>query len=269
MITILFFLMFSVFAYDEQLSKYYTELSQSTYCVSSLDDWSCVTCSDSIKLEYVVENNGACALQGYDSKTNSIFTAFRGSSNVKNWINNIQISKLSPYNDSSIMVEKGFYKSYQYLQPMLFDNLLQLQQKYGTYDISITGHSLGAAQATLYAYDIGIMLDYTVKNFYTFGSPRVGNSNFVNSFSLLQIIPFRVTHYYDIVPHVPEEILGYLHIPNEIWYNEENSKYKKCNEPNNIEDETCSDSCAPIHCTSFDDHVYYLNVSMGNDPLCF
>ena len=267
---ILYLLLLSICsAYNESLSKHFINLSQSTYCVSYPNDWNCVTCEKSIKPEYVVENNGARAIQGFDSDTNSLFVAFRGSSNIQNWIDNIQIRKISPYNDSSIEVEKGFYKAYNYLKPEIINNLGSLSKKYGTNEISITGHSLGAAEATLFTYDIlNDFQNYNVINFYNFGSPRVGNLEFVKSFSSFSLNSFRITHYYDIVPHVPEELLDYRHISNEIWYNEENSEYKICDDLNNKEDDTCSNSCSPTHCTSFDDHVYYLNVSMGNDPTC-
>lgn len=268
---ILYFLLFSLcFAYDETLSKHFVNLSQSTYCVSSINEWNCITCESSIKPEYVIENNGARAIQGLDTQTNTLFVAFRGSSNIQNWIDNIQISRISPYNDSSIEVEKGFYKAYNYLKPELIDNLAILSKKYNINSLSITGHSLGAAESTLFAYDIlNDFTNYNILYFYNFGSPRVGNPEFVKSFSSFSLPSFRVTHYYDIVPHVPEEFLGYLHISNEIWYNEDNSIFQICNDTNNSEDDFCSNSCSPTHCTSFDDHVYYLNVSMGNDPSCF
>ena len=267
---ILYFLLFSLcVAYDQSLSKHFINLSQSTYCVSSPSQWNCITCESSIKPEYVIENNGARAIQGFDSETNSIFTAFRGSSNIQNWLDNIQISKISPYNDSSIQVEKGFYKAYNYLKPDLIANLDSLSKKYNTDKLSVTGHSLGAAEATLFSYDIvNDFNKYKIINFYHFGSPRIGNTEFVKSFSSFSIPSFRVTHFYDIVPHVPEEFLGYLHISNEIWYNEPNSVYKICNDLNSKEDNTCSNSCSPTHCTSLDDHLNYLNVSMGNDISC-
>jgi len=59
--------------------------------------------------------------------------------------------------------------------------------------------------------------------------------------------------------------VSYEHVPSEIWYNENNSKYTLCHDSNSIEDPDCSNSCSPVHCTSTDDHLYYLNVTMGND----
>ena len=121
---------------------------KSTYCVSSPEQWNCITCDSTIKLDYVVEENGVRALQGYDSTTQSLFVAFRGSASIQNWIDNIKVSQITPYEDESIGVEKGFYKSYNYLKVDLFDNLSILSKKYGTRNILITGHSLGAAMAT-------------------------------------------------------------------------------------------------------------------------
>ena len=35
----------------------------------------------------------------------------------------------------------------------------------------------------------------------------------------------------------------------------------------NNEYSNCSNSCSPFKCTSFDDHLNYMNISMGNDGL--
>src|SRR5210317_120099 len=178
------FLFSLVTSYDPTFSKHCTELAQSTYCVSSPEQWSCITCDSTIKLDYVVEENGVRALQGYDSTTQSLFVAFRGSASIQNWIDNIKVSQITPYDDDSIGVEKGFYKSYNYLKVDLFDNLSILSKKYGTRNILITGHSLGAAMATLMTYDIITLFpSYVVTHLITFGSPRVGNSKFVESFN--------------------------------------------------------------------------------------
>ena len=83
------FLFSLAFAYDKDISKHYVDLCQSSYCVSDIDQWTCDTCDNSFKLDYIVENSGARAIQGYDSTTKTIFTAFRGSSNIQNWLDNI------------------------------------------------------------------------------------------------------------------------------------------------------------------------------------
>ena len=85
-------------AYDENLSKHCVDLSQASYCVSSIDKWTCITCDPSVKLEYIVENSDSKAIQGYDSLTNTIFTAFRGSSNLHNLVTISGKRILSPLN---------------------------------------------------------------------------------------------------------------------------------------------------------------------------
>ena len=261
MLLILFFAV--CYAYDKNVAKVSVDLCQSAYCVT--DKWDCLTCDSMADLDYIINIEDTKAIQGFDRNTQSIFTAFRGSSNIHNWIENIQVTRVAPYNDSTITVEKGFYKAYSYVKHEIFENIQTLSAKYDTTRLLLTGHSMGAAISTLMAYDvINEYPEYTISYLVNFGSPRVGNPAFAKRFNTYNIRNYRVTHYYDIVPHVPEEILGYRHVANEIWYNEENSRYTICNDENG-EDNSCSNSCSPIHCTSTSDHLYYLNVTMGND----
>jgi len=81
---------------------------------------------------------------------------------------------------------------------------------------------------------------------------------YINSANTAQ---WRVTHYHDMVPHVPEELLGYHHVSTEVWYNEPSTTYKVCD--GSGEDDSCSNSCAPVSCTSIDDHLDYLNTPLG------
>lgn len=61
-----------------------------------------------------------------------------------------------------------------------------------------TGHSLGAALATIAAYRLG-----RLQSLYTYGSPRVGNAQFARAFSGMGISHHRVVHRHDIVTRVP------------------------------------------------------------------
>ena len=257
----------SLFVYDENVAMVSLKLSQSAYCLNTTSNWDCSTCDDVNTLYSVIENKGSQAIVGYNEPNDAIFVAFRGSENIQNWINNIRISKVNPYPEfADISVEKGFYVSYQNIKPQIESNVRVLSEKHNTNSIMVTGHSLGGAMASLMVFDVlnGVYDNVNLLPFFTFGSPRVGNNEFVSKMNSYKSQMFRVTHYYDIVPHVPEEVLGYLHIPNEVWYNEDNTQYTQCNDLHEVEDSQCSDSCAPIHCTSTDDHMYYIYLAMGS-----
>jgi predicted lipase len=236
--------------------------------MSNTNIWDCATCDTENILEDKIENNGELIIIGYNKPTNSVFIGFRGSSNIQNWISNIQIVFTHPYEDSTIAVSDGFYKLYMSFREQLLEKIQIVTKKYDINNVFITGHSLGGALATLCAFDIMYNeLPYTISQHITFGSPRVGNNVFFYYFKAFGIYSKRVTHQYDIVPHVPEEFLGYEHINNEIWYDEHNVQYTICDDYNE-EDPNCSNSCAPTKCTSTSDHLNYLNVSMGNDGFC-
>ena len=240
-------------------------ISQATYCDDQLiQSWTCETCDSYADLYNIYNIHGEKALVGRFIDTNTLFISFRGSKTIENWIDNVQFSLICPYDNKNICVETGFYKVFEYMKNDIHSAIENYVNQYSIKNILFTGHSLGGAVATLMAYhfaseNINIEL-------VTFGSPRVGNIEFVNHFP--NIVSYRITHYYDIVPHIPQEFLEYLHIPHEIWYNEENTKFKICNDNNLEEDSDCSNSCGPIHCTSTSDHLNYLNISMGSEGDC-
>ena len=248
--------------YNENLVKDCLLIAENTYCeINKINNESFV--------EKVLEINFDKAILGYNNKYNAIFVAFRGSSNIQDWISNFHFSKIYPYEKyENVGVEKGFYSIYKTFDSPIFKNIVYLSIKYNTQNIILTGHSLGAALSTLLAFDIlkdDVYEGYNIYSLITFGSPRVGNKEFVNSIN--NINSFRITHYYDIVPHLPQELLKYRHIYQEVWYNEDNTDYKICDDKD-FEDNTCSNSCAHTKCTSTSDHLNYLNITMGKKGDC-
>ena len=95
------------------------------------------------------------------------------------------------------------------------NEVARLQKIYPSYNVYVTGHSLGAALATLTAADLS---NYGIKNvqLYNYGSPRVGNTAFANFYPSLVKTVIRVTHHKDIVPHVPMHE-RYTHIQGEYY----------------------------------------------------
>ena len=74
------------------------------------------------------------------------------------------------------------------------------------HELYITGHSLGAAMATICASRLE--RDFNVSCLYTFGSPRVGDKRWVRN---LNIPHYRVVNNNDVVCKVPFWFMGYRH----------------------------------------------------------
>ena len=76
--------------------------------------------------------------------------------------------------------------------------------------IYVTGHSLGGALATIFAYDCSdLNLGEVVM--YNFGSPRVGTKKFAEEFAKKVNSSWRLSNTSDIIPTVPR-FLGYKHV---------------------------------------------------------
>jgi hypothetical protein len=82
--------------------------------------------------------------------------------------------------------------------------------------ITVLGHSLGGAMATLTAVDLMRNFGRSRIDVCTVGGPRVGKFIFRRRFN--REIPecFRVTNQFDVVPHVPSLITGWNHVGEEI-----------------------------------------------------
>jgi hypothetical protein len=78
--------------------------------------------------------------------------------------------------------------------------------------IEVTGHSLGAALATLYTLENALTDKIPNPGLCTFASPFVGDSTFATAFNGLGLSSWRIANAPDIVPNLPPEILGFTHI---------------------------------------------------------
>jgi predicted lipase len=79
----------------------------------------------------------------------------------------------------------------------------------------VTGHSLGAALATLFVMENDAKHKFDITTSCTFASPRVGNLEFARAFDQLPINSWRIVNTRDIVPKLPPHIpllLEYDHV---------------------------------------------------------
>jgi predicted lipase len=112
-----------------------------------------------------------------------------------------------------------------------------LHQQFKTYDVVVTGHSLGAALATL------CMVDLHENNvpayIWDYGRPRVGSQGFSMLSMQTALASFRHVNQRDTVPHLPLEAMGFFHAPTEVWNHK--TAWHVCSSTNG-EDPSCSDS---------------------------
>ena len=283
-------------AYDQNTAIDSVFLSAAAYCnASAINAWSCGACNRislrSVKaIEYPGYNlqayvgqrsNGVLCVGVADwifrrlvlardgwwrlfmHVTGEIVVGFRGTqpSSLKNWIEDLKSAEHVAYpfsGCSGCRTAKGFTESYAALRGDILNHLDALGGK--SHPVTVTGHSLGAAMAGVCAFDLK-QQGFTVNPVYTFGQPRVGDSTFFNAFQ--QSFPsgsyFRVTHYKDIVPHLPFTIMSYHHMSTEVWYAEDNLSYRVCN--GSGEDPSCSDS---VFGDSISDHLHYVGYPISN-----
>jgi predicted lipase len=144
----------------------------------------------------------------------AIYLTFRGSTSIEDWINNARVDlEQYPY-CANCSVHKGFFEAEKSvndtIQILLQKSILRYPEAQA---LIITGHSLGGAMATLTAMEILLSNLHTTipLRLFNFGSPRVGNPNFAIFASATIPDRNRVTHYRDIVPHLPSRD-EYMHI---------------------------------------------------------
>lgn len=142
--------------------------------------------------------------------------AYRGSeeTGIADWISDLKFAPADfPYGDGNkaVKVHYGFIEGYSSVREAMFKVAKESPLK----KILCTGHSLGGALATLCAADIKYHLPDKDVSCYTFGSPKVGNSDFVKFYNKLVPQTYRFVNGVDIVPNLPPDIpllVDYEHV---------------------------------------------------------
>ncbi|OQS00692.1 lipase [Thraustotheca clavata] len=252
-------------AYNESNAIHFARLCSVSYCKHDhIEQWSCSPCSFITKPKHLhIIADAKEYFQGLVGYSNDrIIVAFRGSMDVKNWLDNLTFTKTQPWkNHPNVYVHQGFFWVYESIGKELITALNQVRKEYPKAPIVMTGHSLGAAIAAIATIDLHEQYNISIEQLVTFGEPRVGTKGFVEY--LLKTVPYlaRITHWRDLVPHVPFRWLGYLHGAQEIWYSEDSSVYKLC-DPHDGEDARCNNQFRTT--ASIADHLVYLNISMSH-----
>lgn len=146
---------------------------------------------------------------------------FRGTQRTAEWVGNIyavQQPYLDPTTGESLgNIHTGFRRiANSIINPLVVEAVQQINPNKPCY---VSGHSLGAALATVLALDMALAVPALRPNLqvYVYASPRVGNSEFVRSYA--QILPnsFRITNLADPIPTMPPTRLRaeFVHVGEE------------------------------------------------------
>jgi hypothetical protein len=169
-------------------------------------------------------------------KRERVTVAFRGSVTKSDWATDFQIFMKSVPNPvrswhkdqpETIQVHSGFYnyvfepttrgekgpngEALSEYQEILLHHVVPILQTYPTYKLYVTGHSLGAALATLFAFSAAAEPDYIIPkpvSLFSIAGPYVGDLSFRTAHQGLEkmgkLRHVRVSNHKDLVTIVPK-----------------------------------------------------------------
>ena len=154
-----------------------------------------------------------------DANASDIVIAIRGTANAWEWIQDAKFL-LIPFKrvQGGGLSEDGFTDMYNSFSTVSGDTSVPFVERIaptlpGTARITVAGHSLGAALATLAAFDFGSNTAFKL-TLYTLASPRVGDLTFSHVFNHVVQDAYRVYNRLDIVPKLPPPLM-YFHVGDE------------------------------------------------------
>jgi len=134
------------------------------------------------------------------------------------WVTS-QAQMLYASEHDEVWVHKGFLMAYQSVAGSLLELAEEVMEGDEQWTVYATGHSMGGALATLFAYEVA-QHDFRKApkpeiQMWGFGSPRVGNIPFAEHYDELVFNTWRISNLNDIVTKVPS-LLGFKHVGVEV-----------------------------------------------------
>lgn len=145
----------------------------------------------------------------------TIVLAFRGTENLADAMTDLDIDLVA---GAGGKVHEGFSIALNFVWREIW-NYIKTQRKGRT--LWVTGHSLGAALATLAVAKLRLEKDEPVNGLYTFGQPRTGDREFAKNFNAdFGEKTFRFVNNNDIVARVPFRSMHYSHVGTFKYFDE-------------------------------------------------
>ncbi|KAJ7816398.1 alpha/beta-hydrolase [Mycena leptocephala] len=207
------------------------QFARVAYCSSaSITTWTCGAPCDALKNITFLQSGGDEGLVplyyiAHDADDQSLVVAHEGTDakNILSILNDAQFG-LVPLNvlrfpetaGKNITVHDGFQQTFERTADSLLAGVMDGLKSTGVKKIVVTGHSLGAALATMTAVMIKDAVDPSVDVSMTgFGLPRGGNQGWADFLDSQLGLTF-VSNQNDPVPTVPPKFLGFQHSSGEI-----------------------------------------------------
>jgi triacylglycerol lipase len=144
-----------------------------------------------------------------------LIVAFRGTTALLDWIFDARIDLIG---GPAGRVHEGFNVALSFVWLDIWN---YIKEQLRGRALWVTGHSLGAALATLAVAKLRLERDEAVSGLYTFGQPRAGDLEFARVFDLdFGQQAFRYVNDQDIVSRVPLRLMQYSHVGTFKWFDE-------------------------------------------------
>lgn len=198
----------------------------------------------------------------------AIVVSYRGTTSTKQLLDELitTIKCTMVASISGFKINKYFFDAHVMLYPDVKARVKELTEKFPTYCVWVTGHSLGGAIASLASGQLvqdGIVSRSKIA-LYTFGMPKVGDSNYARNHEKLVVNSWRIVHGSDPVPSNPPG--SYTHHMKKVYYfreqmscaHKKKHRYQVCKTNNQKE-------CRPgKNILNFiQDHKTYFNIHVG------
>jgi hypothetical protein len=167
-----------------------------------------------------VEDEVSIGLICQAKQAGDVVIAIRGTEGILEWIHDAEFSLVPcPFVAGGGHTEDGFTDMYESLRvgaapdsPAVAKALANLQFPHPVSSVTICGHSLGGALATLLALDVAANTAFAEPDVYTYGSPRTGDLLFAATYDQVVKNSYRVTNRLDVITALPPTFAGYEHV---------------------------------------------------------
>lgn len=168
-------------------------------------------------IDFLDERNTQAIIMSDNDK---MIISIRGTDGLADAMTDINISLVQGVGGR---VHEGFNLATAYI----WRDIMEALERRGNRSLWLTGHSLGAGIAAIIAAKLVDQYDEPINGVYTFGMPRTGDKNFAKNYnSALGDRTFRFVNNNDIVTRTPFRSMGYRHV-GQFMYFDENGNFRK------------------------------------------